>query len=169
MQGGTRSESIGVRRGRVDDAVGLRRYTACAVVMIGLCVATAGIHASPGKDATGAEARATTRASRPKSAPEADLMMRLTPNIVLGPADVRAVVQVPRHADNRLLRIMIDSGAYYRSSDVQLDGAEAPLTHYFVWKDLPAGNYLVALELHGTIKLLKSTSRQLHVIGFGFD
>ena len=41
------------------------------------------------------------------------------------------------------LRIVVEAGDYFKSSDVQLDGVDAPATHQFTWKELPSGAYRV--------------------------
>lgn len=82
-------------------------------------------------------------------ASDSALTARVTPRFAFTPTWVRALVQVLRHPDNRLLRIAIDSGGYYRSSDIQLDGADAPRSHFFVWKSLPPGNYCLEAIVYG--------------------
>jgi hypothetical protein len=57
--------------------------------------------------------------------------------------DVRTTVRTPRDARNRDLRIVVDAPDYYASSDVQLDGTDAPATHQFTWRELPSGAYRV--------------------------
>ena len=38
---------------------------------------------------------------------------------------------------------MVEAADYFKSSDVQLDGVDAPATHQFTWKELPSGAYRV--------------------------
>lgn len=59
------------------------------------------------------------------------------------PAWVRLRVMVERDAANRWLITEMDSGAFYRRSDEQLDGASAPRTRWVEWRDVPAGVYTV--------------------------
>jgi hypothetical protein len=68
---------------------------------------------------------------------------------LMSPAAVRSVVRVAPHADNRTLRIVMDSANYYRSSDVQLDGDRAAQSHFFTWADLPPGSYSVVVTVLG--------------------
>ncbi len=77
------------------------------------------------------------------------LAVRLTPRIAFGPSNVRALIQVEPHPDNRLLRVTIDSGGYYRSTDIQLEGAETPKSHFVVWKSVPPGQYIFAATVFG--------------------
>ena len=80
-------------------------------------------------------------------------------------AAVRALVRIPRDAENRVLRVTLDSGSFYRSSDVPLDGARAPATHILVWQALPAGTYDVTIQVLGTDRVKQAVRRQLQVIG----
>ena len=70
--------------------------------------------------------------------------VRVSPNIAMAPATVRVVVTVEPDADNRELELVADSGVFYTSSTVQLDGSKAPRLQSFVLKELPAGTYEVS-------------------------
>jgi hypothetical protein len=50
---------------------------------------------------------------------------------------------------NRVLRVEIDSAGYYRSSDIQLEGASAPMSHFVDWKAVPAGKYDLVVSVIG--------------------
>jgi hypothetical protein len=78
---------------------------------------------------------------------------------------IRATVWIPRDADNRVLRVTLDSGTFYRSSDVPLEGSNAPQSHTLEWHALPPGEYDVTFELVGTLRVRQVVRRQLHVIG----
>jgi hypothetical protein len=67
-------------------------------------------------------------------------------------------VVVPRHADNRLLRVILESEDYYSRSDIQLDGQDAPQDYPLYWRDLPPGSYSVTIRVYGTAGLRGSTS-----------
>jgi len=70
--------------------------------------------------------------------------IRVFPWVCSQPCTLRVTAQVDPHVDNRSLQMTVDSGAFYSSSTVQLDGADAPYTLPFFWfKDLPSGEYLV--------------------------
>jgi hypothetical protein len=53
------------------------------------------------------------------------LTMVVTPSKSMAPATIRVRVGVEPAADNRVLNVIADSGAYYRSSEIQLDGERA--------------------------------------------
>lgn len=81
------------------------------------------------------------------------------------PATLNAVIKVERHADNRLLRVVVDSDRLYSSSDIQLDGTESPRNHSVRWRDLPAGEYCIQATLVRTTGDLRSMRRPYWVVG----
>jgi hypothetical protein len=80
----------------------------------------------------------------------AAVTLRVTPRFVWTGRSVQAVVRINPDADNRLLRISVDSPNYFRSSDVTLDGADSARTHFLPFHALPAGAYAVHAVLYGT-------------------
>jgi hypothetical protein len=75
------------------------------------------------------------------------LSLKVTPNVSSAPSTVTVRAIVARNADNRWLHIEADSGAFLRSSDIQLDGDKAPLVTEFSLKNLPSGEYTVSAVL----------------------
>ncbi len=73
--------------------------------------------------------------------------VRVTPNVSMAPATVRVVVTVEPDANNRELELVADSGVFYTSSTVQLEGSKAPRLQWFVFKELPAGTYEVTARV----------------------
>ena len=65
---------------------------------------------------------------------------------VNGSAQLR--VLVARDEKNRSLMWEVDGPNYYRSSSMELDGAAAARSYFFVVRDLPAGEF----EVRATIK-----------------
>ena len=59
------------------------------------------------------------------------------------PATATIRVHVMPDANNRGLEVSVDSGEYYRSSWIQLDGTEAPQTVAVEVHSLPGGNYQI--------------------------
>jgi hypothetical protein len=82
-------------------------------------------------------------------ADESVVELRLTSSYAFAPASVGGIVRVPRNADNRLLRIVADSENYYRSSDINLEGENAPLSHVIWFKEMPAGHYNIEVTVFG--------------------
>jgi hypothetical protein len=79
------------------------------------------------------------------------LMLRVTPNVSSAPSTVVVKATVAKNADNRWLRIEADSGAFYRSSDVQLDGDKAPTVTEIRLNNLPGGEYTVIAVLRNNL------------------
>ena len=75
------------------------------------------------------------------------LTLLVTPNVSSAPSTVIARAYVEPDADNRRLRVEADSGSFYRSSEVQLDGEKAPMLTEFRLKSLPSGEYTVMATL----------------------
>ncbi len=132
------------------------RFTACATALSLVVAASPGLLAQ----SSAARPKSANLASRPPSPATggADatgareiypVTMRLSSRLAFAPAVVRSTVRVTPHPDNRLLRLTLDSPDYYRSSDVQLDGASAASAHFFNWTSLPAGSYSVVATVFG--------------------
>ena len=75
------------------------------------------------------------------------LSLRVTPNVSSAPSTVIVRAYVAPNAANRWLRIEADSGSFYRSSEVQLDGDKAATLTEFRLKSLPRGEYTVKATL----------------------
>ena len=100
---------------------------------------------------TAALAGAPARAAVAQADKPADeLTLRLTPRFVSAPGYLRSLIRVAPNDANRVLRVEIDSAGYYRSSDIQLDGASAPMSHFVDWKDVPAGKYDLIVSVLGS-------------------
>jgi hypothetical protein len=97
-----------------------------------------------------------THQAQPADAPK--LSVRVTPLVRLSRGDARGVATVPRHPDNRVLRVILESDEYYSLSELQLDGEDAPQNHLLYWRDLPAGSYRATVQVYGTTGLRGSTS-----------
>jgi hypothetical protein len=59
------------------------------------------------------------------------------------PATATIRVHVTPDANNRGLEVSVDSGEYYRSSWIQLDGTAAPQTIAVEARSLPGGTYQI--------------------------
>jgi hypothetical protein len=78
------------------------------------------------------------------------LSLRVTPNVSAAPSTVTVRAYVTPNSDNRWLRIEADSGSFYRSSEIQLDGDKAPTLTEFRLNSLPSGEYTVVASLIGS-------------------
>jgi hypothetical protein len=77
------------------------------------------------------------------------LNIRVTPAISIAPADLTVRATVESSAYNRAIEIIAESEAFYRSSEIPLDGANAPRTTRFEFRGLPGGTYAVRAVLKG--------------------
>ena len=75
------------------------------------------------------------------------LALRVTPNVSNAPSTVVVKAIVSPDSQNRSLRVEADSGTFYRSSSVQLDGDKAPIVTEILLKSLPSGEYTVTAVL----------------------
>ena len=77
------------------------------------------------------------------------LRLRVTPSVSMAPGYVTVRVNIESAAENRRLRIVAESDSFYRSSEVDLDGANAPPTSVFEFRNLSTGLYEVTGTLVG--------------------
>jgi hypothetical protein len=75
------------------------------------------------------------------------LTMAVSPAQSFAPTNVMIRLHVAPDAANRVLEVSADSGEYYRSSRVPLDGQDAPHTIVVELRNLPSGVY----EVRGSI------------------
>lgn len=88
------------------------------------------------------------------------LALEVTPNVSNAPSTVVIRAVVPKDAGNRSLYIEADSGQFFRSSTIQLDGAQAPIVTEVRFKSLPSGHYTVAAQLRddgGAVTVVRRT------------
>ena len=78
---------------------------------------------------------------------ESRLRIEVSPRISQAPAQVRILAIVTPSAENRGLRITADSGDFFRSSYLALDGADAAPITETSFKNLPGGEYEVTVAL----------------------
>jgi hypothetical protein len=91
------------------------------------------------------------------------LMLRVTPNVSSAPSNVIVMATVAKNTDNRWLRIEADSGSFYRSSEIQLDGDQAPTVTQIRLSNLPSGEYVVSAVL-GTSRGDETTVRRTVIV-----
>jgi hypothetical protein len=80
----------------------------------------------------------------------APLKIKVSPAVSFAPAFVRIQATIDAHADNRAVEITADSGEFYRSSRVQLEGDKAARTNVFEFPGLPSGEYEITATLFGS-------------------
>ena len=79
------------------------------------------------------------------------LTLRVTPNVSSAPSTVIVKATVAKNADNRWLQIEADSGEFFRSSEIQLDGERAPVVTEIRLPNLPGGEYTVVAILRNSM------------------
>jgi hypothetical protein len=79
------------------------------------------------------------------------------PSVMLAPGHLVVQTQIEPDPANRAIRVIAESPAFYRSSEILLDGDAAPRRNSFEFKDLPSGSY----DLHVTLLDGKGEPRAL--------
>lgn len=77
------------------------------------------------------------------------LRLLVSPAVSRAPALLRIQVYVDPAPDNRLLEIVTESGDYFRSSSIPLEGARASRSHRVEYRSVPPGAYTVLAVLIG--------------------
>jgi hypothetical protein len=77
------------------------------------------------------------------------LAVKVSPIVSFAPANLVIRTHVDPDADNRSLEVVAESGDFYRSSTIALDGDRAPKTTQFEFRSLPAGQYAVSVVVTG--------------------
>lgn len=101
----------------------------------------------------------------PSLSAEQAVSLRVTPHVADAPANVFITVTVERDTDNRELVVEDDSGDYYRSSVVSLEGDKAARTHLLVFRGLPPGQHRISAAVRGTNGLRAVVSTSVTVTG----
>src|SRR4029453_19222677 len=83
----------------------------------------------------------------PGSAADGRLRIEVSPRISQAPAQVRIRAIVTPSPENRGLRVVADSGEFFRSSYLPLEGADAAPITDTSFKNLPGGAYEVTVTL----------------------
>ena len=92
------------------------------------------------------------------------LTMNVSPLQSFAPTNLTIRLQVEPDAGNRALEVIADSGEYYRSSRIQLDGADAPRTISLEIRNLPGGDYDVRGALINSVGGERSAVRRQVIV-----
>ena len=91
--------------------------------------------------------------------------MRVSPAVAFAPADLSVRATIEANDQNRTIEIIAESGDFYRSSEMSLNGEKAPRTTQFEFRGLPGGRYVVVAVLKGAGgEQLASTRREIQVV-----
>jgi hypothetical protein len=77
------------------------------------------------------------------------ISIRVSPTMAFAPAELVIQTSIEPDANNRAVEIIADSAAFYRSSEIQLEGDLAPKTTTVRFHGVPAGEYDVTAVVIG--------------------
>lgn len=96
------------------------------------------------------------------------LTLRVTPAVAFAPANLIVRTMIVADTENRGVEVIAESPEYYRSSEIQLNGEQAPRTTTFEFRSLPPGTYEVKAVLLGAGGQERAAaSAQVNVIASG--
>jgi hypothetical protein len=78
------------------------------------------------------------------------MTLSVSPAVAFAPATLIVRAKIEADARNRTVEIVAESPAFYRSSEIQLDGDRAPRTNTFEFRSMPPGTYDVRATLRGS-------------------
>jgi uncharacterized protein (DUF58 family) len=109
----------------------------------------------------GALVVATTLFAGSPMAARPTIELHVSPRVSAAPATLRIRVTVVPHTENRAVAIVADSDAFFRSSEVALEGEKSPRNIVVEYRDLPAGAYEVRgvlVDVRGkAVAIMRST------------
>src|SRR5256885_5735209 len=72
------------------------------------------------------------------------ITIAVSPRQSIGPTNLTVRLRVEPSADNRALQVVADSGEFYRSSQIQLEGERAARTIVVEFREVPSGEYQIS-------------------------
>jgi hypothetical protein len=94
-----------------------------------------------------------------------ELTIHVSPAMSFAPANLLVQATIEVHKDNRAIEVIAESGDFYRSSEISLEGQRAPRVSVFEFRSLPSGEYEVRAVLKGADNRTRAETReQVHVI-----
>ena len=75
--------------------------------------------------------------------------IRVTPAFSFAPANLVIKTSVEPNVDNRSIEVVADSGSFYRSSTMPLEGDRSARTTLFEFRSVPPGEYQVSATVFG--------------------
>lgn len=88
------------------------------------------------------------------------ITIAVSPRRSIGPTNLTVLLRVAPNADNRTLEVAADSGDFYRSSQIQLDGDRASRTVWVEFRGVPSGEYQVSGALFNSAGHRRGLARQ---------
>jgi hypothetical protein len=79
------------------------------------------------------------------------LTLWVTPSVSSAPTNLTVKATIAKDRANRWLSIAAESGSFYRSSEIQLDGDKAPAVTEIRLRNLPSGEYAITAVLRNNL------------------
>ena len=94
------------------------------------------------------------------------LALSVTPTQSFAPATLHVRARIEPHGANRVLALIVDGADFYRSSELPLDGDQAPKTVEMSIRSVPAGEYIVSGVLVDAVGHQRAIAHQaIRVLG----
>ena len=77
------------------------------------------------------------------------ITMRVSPAVAFAPANLIVRATIEADSENRAVVVTADSADFYRASEMQLNGEQAPRTNTFEFRSLPPGSYEIQVQKPG--------------------
>ncbi len=101
------------------------------------------------------------------SAAQAPALVEPPPTLLVdAPGEVEISIQIQPTEHSSELRLVADSGSYYRSTSIGLRGIDSEPLHTFIWRGFPVGDYEIVgllLDDHGQEEVVVQAA--MRVIG----
>lgn len=92
------------------------------------------------------------------------IQLLVYPSVALAPATIRIQVRMQPVATDRLVRVVADAEAFYRSSEWEIEGDRAPrLTPRWAIVDVPAGEYTIVATIGSRTQMRARDTRIVEV------
>ena len=93
------------------------------------------------------------------------LQLIVRPRVGVSPQDLFLMVRVPALTDqDRVIRVELTDGPFYRSSEIPLIGSASPPLYSFWWPGIPSGEYVVLARLGDCCEHYRALDRASVVI-----
>ena len=117
--------------------------------------------------AAGVQAGTSNQAPTTPSAAQAPALVTPPPTLLVdAPGEVEISIQIQPTEHSSELRLVADSGSYYRSTSIGLRGIDSEPLHTFIWRGFPVGDYEIVgilLDDHGQEEVVVQAA--MRVIG----
>jgi hypothetical protein len=96
------------------------------------------------------------------------LALRVSPAMAFAPANLVVGATIEAERDNRAIEVIAESSEFYRSSEISLEGQNAPRVNVFEFRSVPSGEYEIRAVLKGAgNQTLALTRDHMRVIAAG--